>query len=456
MASYEYRKQDASSISVFLFHVCWCVVGVAINSMTKPSPSNLLPTLQSISKMARRKRLFRYNNNNHQYNASHGHRHHPMGQPLLSYRTIVYVTISFCVVALLGLASHSFKVDGSATRFRRDGSQQLQHHGGSSMMFRSTDDIGDDVLSRLDAILVLGGGRPVSVDKPPVYVQRRCDDAAALVARYQALNKSKSSTSSSSSSPPILCLSAGTAHVPQLLSADGLPVWESTACAAYFVKQYPQLVLVDDDNKATYNDNADNSHNAPTSSSSKLYVETTSYDTIGNAYFARTGHTDVNGWRHLLVITNEFHMNRTAAIFDWIFGLTTTTTTTTASGNKQQQHQHDHNSPYRLYYLSSKNVGLTADALRARQEREAASLENVRRYAQTYATDLGTVYRFLTTQHALYTATKLVDRASSSSAQAHSSETTDLVKMSYGGGVANGKTDTMAAVGGNHHQRRRL
>jgi hypothetical protein len=36
-----------------------------------------------------------------------------------------------------------------------------------------------------------------------------------------------------------------------------------------------------------------------------LFVETTSYDTISNAYFARTGFTDVAGWKKVLVVTNE-------------------------------------------------------------------------------------------------------------------------------------------------------
>jgi uncharacterized SAM-binding protein YcdF (DUF218 family) len=78
---------------------------------------------------------------------------------------------------------------------------------------------------------------------------------------------------------PILCLSAGSAHVPQLMSADGLPIRESTSSAAYLKKAHGM--------------------------ESNVYVETTSYDTIGNAFYARTSHTDVNGWRRLLIVTNE-------------------------------------------------------------------------------------------------------------------------------------------------------
>ena len=41
---------------------------------------------------------------------------------------------------------------------------------------------------------------------------------------------------------------------------------------------------------------------------SGVLVETTSYDTIGNAYFARTNHIAVAGYKKILVITSDFHM----------------------------------------------------------------------------------------------------------------------------------------------------
>ena len=44
-----------------------------------------------------------------------------------------------------------------------------------------------------------------------------------------------------------------------------------------------------------------------------VFVETTSFDTIGNAFFARTDHCSLAGWKRLLVITSEFHMDRTRA-----------------------------------------------------------------------------------------------------------------------------------------------
>ena len=91
------------------------------------------------------------------------------------------------------------------------------------------------------------GGLPSSLYEPPIYVRQRCDDAAAI---------------RGDSDVPILTLSAGSAHLPQLLSKDGMPVWESTASAAYLQKKHHI--------------------------ESNVYLETTAYDTIGNAFFART------------------------------------------------------------------------------------------------------------------------------------------------------------------------
>ena len=131
-----------------------------------------------------------------------------------------------------------------------------------------------------DAILILGGGVPSSVSEPPIYVRQRCDDAAAIRGDLEI---------------PILTLSAGTAHMPQLLSTDGLPVWESTSSAAYLKKKHHI--------------------------ESNVYLETTAYDTIGNAFFARTSHTDVVKWRKLLVITNQVgtHVSSSSASSSFIF-----------------------------------------------------------------------------------------------------------------------------------------
>jgi hypothetical protein len=200
-------------------------------------------------------------------------------------------------------------------------------------------------------------------------------------------------------------LSAGTAHLPQLLSVDGLPVWESTACASYILSK---------SNNTTIANNI-----RPES----IYVETSSYDTIGNAYFARTSHTEFNGWRKLLIVTNEFHMSRTVKIFDWIFSVPADSTTSTESLKWQ--------SAYEMYYLESPNFGMDQEVVAARKEREASSSKSVDYLSKKHST-LRQVYEFLTRHHSLYTANKLVDRGRATANDVKQGSVKDAVKRSYG------------------------
>jgi uncharacterized SAM-binding protein YcdF (DUF218 family) len=186
-------------------------------------------------------------------------------EPTYSLRTIsimVGIFLSSIIFILVGVKSSS--VRGVPTDVR---------------LFHNPSDIPEKILARFDAILVLGGGVPQSLEEPPAYVQRRCDDAASVVESRKIIQPTKYKKQKTATTLPILCLSAGTAHLPQLMSADGLPIWESTASAAYLQKRYG---LVDN-----------------------VYVETTSFDTIGNAFYARTTHTDIAGWKRLLIVTNE-------------------------------------------------------------------------------------------------------------------------------------------------------
>lgn len=211
-----------------------------------------------------------------------------------------------------------------------------------------------------DAIVVLGGGVPLGPREQLPFVANRCDAAAAVRAAHPE-----------GKHPVILCLSAGTACTAQLLSASGLPVYESTASAARLLDHWQ----------------------VPAEA---VFVETASYDTIGNAFFARTTHTDIAGWRNLLVVTSEFHMTRTKAIFDWIFRLDAASCGT----------------PYRLDYLATPDVSLDSAAIAARAEHEKRSAENVRSNLAPANPSLRHVHVFLTSKHDCYTAARLVERAS--------------------------------------------
>lgn len=230
---------------------------------------------------------------------------------------------------------------------------------------------------------MLGGGVPLSPNAPPQYVEARCEFAAQVYEK-------------SSNKPKILTLSAGTAHLPQLLSSDGLPVWESTASASYLMKK---LNIPPDD----------------------VYAETTSYDTISNAFFTRTSFCDVIGWKNLLIITSEFHMMRTKLIFDWIMNVPNKKIT--GPGEK-----------YELYYLSAPNHKVSADALHVREEKERKSANNVENVLSKNYTTLGDVFDFMTRTHSFYAAEKLVERASKVISSKDRGEM-DALRRTYGGRV---------------------
>src|SRR5215831_15708372 len=125
-----------------------------------------------------------------------------------------------------------------------------------------------------DAVIVPGGGVRQGGELSP-WVKDRFDVAIER-----------------SGKAPIVCLSAGTPHRPNPLDETGRPIFEASAGAHYLLRKgFP---------------------------AERIYIEAASWDTVGNAYFARTMHTDPSGCRRLLVITSEHHMARTAAIFRWV------------------------------------------------------------------------------------------------------------------------------------------
>ena len=127
------------------------------------------------------------------------------------------------------------------------------------------------------AILVPGGGVRQGGELP-IWVKRRFDKVLEIYKNEY-----------------IITLSAGTLLKPPPLDHRGFPLFESVTGANYLIN-----------------------HGIPPK---KILVETCSYDTIGNAFFARVIHVEPRRFRKLLIITSEFHMPRTERIFKWIFGL---------------------------------------------------------------------------------------------------------------------------------------
>lgn len=189
-----------------------------------------------------------------------------------------------------------------------------------------------------DAILVLGGGVREGGELPP-WVRSRLDHALNI---WQG--------------EYVVALSAGTPHRPPPLDERGFPIFESEAAARYLLER-----------------------GLP---AARVLLEKSSYDTIGNAYFARVIHAGPRGWRHLAVVTSEFHMERAKAAFEWVFSL---------------------EADFELAFFATANDGLAGDALAARQEKERQALEALRARAAAIRT-LDALHRWLFSEHEAYAA----------------------------------------------------
>ena len=196
-------------------------------------------------------------------------------------------------------------------------------------------------MRRYDAVLVPGSGLRPGGALPP-FVLDRLEAARALAGEA-----------------PIIPLSAMTLHCAPPLDAAGFPVLESMAAArALLARGVPAR---------------------------RIWAETASLDTIGNAYFARVIHTDPAGLRRLLVVNSAFHMPRTRMVLDWVFGLPPA------------------EPPYALDYHTLPDRGLTDAGLEARRAKEAARMDGLRRTIPRI-NSLAALHRWLFTEHRAYAA----------------------------------------------------
>lgn len=193
-------------------------------------------------------------------------------------------------------------------------------------------------MSDFDAVIVPGGGVLADGTLPP-WVRARMDVALEVAGGAW-----------------IIALSAGTTHKPEA------PVFESVAGARYLAER-------------GYDPG-------------RILMEWSSYDTIGNAYFARMHHTDPAALERLVVVTSEFHMERTEAVFRWVYGLPPNLV------------------DYRLDFRSAPDEGLDEATLAARRDKERDGLEKVRVLAEGLR-DLTSFHRWLFTEHGAYAAARV-------------------------------------------------
>lgn len=93
---------------------------------------------------------------------------------------------------------------------------------------------------------------------------------------------------------PVVCLGGGTPHKPPVLeTSSGHVIHEATACAKFLLHA-----------------------GLP---ATRILKEISSYDTVGNAFFSLTIHAIPGRWRRVAVVTSDFHMKRSAALFQHIW-----------------------------------------------------------------------------------------------------------------------------------------
>lgn len=204
-----------------------------------------------------------------------------------------------------------------------------------------------------DAVIVLAGGLTPDGGLPD-WVTRRLD-AGADIQRQQGTHC------------PVLCLGGGTPHKPPVLGPSGHVIHESTSCANYLRAQGVSEV--------------------------SILKEVSSYDTVGNGFFALTIHSIPAGWRRCSIVTSSFHMPRSRAIFELCFSLAGET----LWGDRAY---------FDLDYHAVRDEGaFPEDVLAARLQREAQSLENWERDTASFKS-LADLHAWLHATHLCYSVSR--------------------------------------------------
>jgi vancomycin permeability regulator SanA len=164
-----------------------------------------------------------------------------------------------------------------------------------------------------DAIIVLAGGTRGLL--PCLWTKQRMDVAIELF----------------SGKENIILVSGGTSHkLPYIY--NGRPIYESEIMCRYLIEK-----------------------GIP---ASRILRNSVSFDTVGNAFYSRVIHTDPAELYNLKIVTSEFHLKRSIAIFSHIFSLKP-------------------NRCYSLDFIASDDHEIDSKTISERLNREKTSFENL-------------------------------------------------------------------------------
>jgi|SRR3989344_1823599 len=90
-----------------------------------------------------------------------------------------------------------------------------------------------------------------------------------------------------------------------------------TVSGNYTRKRYDNNNVKDSDFYIYIKDYLISKKNIP---SKNVFLEMVSLDTIGNAVFTKKDIVLPNGWKKLIILSNDYHMNRVKKIFNFVFG----------------------------------------------------------------------------------------------------------------------------------------
>lgn len=176
---------------------------------------------------------------------------------------------------------------------------------------------------------------------------------------------------------PIFCLGGGSYHISPILNKSGFIIHEATSCSEYLIS-----LGVD---------------------TNMIYKEWSSYDTIANGFFAFTNFIIPLNLKNIILITSEFHIERSKLIFEW----------------QKQIFNKDIN----IFYKSSNNNNLNKDVLESRLAREKSSTSNLKNTIIPKINTLELFHKWFYTEHRAYCCDSELNRKCDLK--------NDLIKKSY-------------------------